>query len=308
MKPYGHKWTEADLHELITRKAEEGLRLDFKDSRALSDGGLSASISKDVAAFANADGGHLIFGINEKDKIAIGMDDGCSPSVMTAERLEDVISGNVTPVPSELRVCAIELSNGNNAFVVEVPAATVSAPHQSADKRYYRRYMARNLVMDHHEILDLMRRGTTPAPELVFEPYFAPNGEAFLDATIYNRSPALLTHALIFVGLDKSLVGDGPSNEHPIIALTLNGCKEVQNFHAPIAHDDRRWFRRQISAPPDMPVFREAGHELFSNMLLSPVLDMEYRVWWSVACPGASIEKEATLLWTSARKPRALAS
>ncbi len=60
------------INELIENKGRENLYLDFKSERALEKRNnidLSLDISKDVASFANSDGGNIIYGIKEKNHI-----------------------------------------------------------------------------------------------------------------------------------------------------------------------------------------------------------------------------------------------
>ena len=63
-----HVHTEADIMQYISEAAEESLYLEFKNGMAfkVKDEGLQNEIAKDISAFANADGGVLIYGIAEK--------------------------------------------------------------------------------------------------------------------------------------------------------------------------------------------------------------------------------------------------
>ena len=57
--------TLQDIDQLIATQTQESLHLDYKDSRAI-DKSKREEISKDVSAFANADGGTIIYGVTEK--------------------------------------------------------------------------------------------------------------------------------------------------------------------------------------------------------------------------------------------------
>jgi predicted HTH transcriptional regulator len=62
--------TIAEVQTLIDTQVQESLHLDYKDSRALAR--VKASeISKDVSAFANADGGTIIYGVTEVNHVRI---------------------------------------------------------------------------------------------------------------------------------------------------------------------------------------------------------------------------------------------
>ena len=56
--------TEADIEELITAKVSESLHVEFKACASLENTeGRKKEISKDVSAFANADGGTIFYGL-----------------------------------------------------------------------------------------------------------------------------------------------------------------------------------------------------------------------------------------------------
>ena len=67
------EYTETDLRILIETQAEESTYLDFKAAGALEKTNVKrAEIAKDVSAFANSDGGVIIYGIKEEGHVASG--------------------------------------------------------------------------------------------------------------------------------------------------------------------------------------------------------------------------------------------
>ena len=65
---------------------EESLVLKYKASAALGKKSKQKTeISKDVSAFANATGGQLIYGIAEKGRKAVELDDGVDPAEISKE-------------------------------------------------------------------------------------------------------------------------------------------------------------------------------------------------------------------------------
>ncbi|MCH8009124.1 MAG: ATP-binding protein [Chloroflexi bacterium] len=164
-------WQEADLLQLVSEQADESLELDFKESGALQKtDGKKRDLSKDVSAFANSAGGTLIYGMIEDQEThaASALDDGFDPTDISKEWVEQVISSNIQPRISGVRIHAVDLSThnpGNVAYVVTVPKS--STAHQAADKRYYKRFNFESVSMEDYELRDVMQRAD--APELTLE-------------------------------------------------------------------------------------------------------------------------------------------
>lgn len=88
--------TIADIDKLIADEIQEDLHLDYKQSPAL-DPNKKNEIAKDVSAFANSDGGLLIYGIVESNNLPVSKDGGVDHTKFSRERLEQIISANITP-------------------------------------------------------------------------------------------------------------------------------------------------------------------------------------------------------------------
>lgn len=65
--------TVRDIEELIKAQVQESLNLDYKRSNSISNKS-RAEIAKDVSAFANSDGGLIIYGVEEKDHLPVKID------------------------------------------------------------------------------------------------------------------------------------------------------------------------------------------------------------------------------------------
>ena len=140
-------------------------------------------LSKQVSAFANASGGLLFVGLNDHGKI-----DGGVPIDLkgggTREWLEDLVSSCVDPkIPScnVFEVCGegeTTLIKPNCAvYVLELPAS-VDAPHQAKDHRYYLRIAGKSRPMGHLHVQDVLRRTFHPQVEIS---RFGPYGEPAFD-------------------------------------------------------------------------------------------------------------------------------
>jgi schlafen family protein len=158
------EWTEADLLALITGEVEESLQLDYKRCKALVDQQKTADeirneLSKDVASFANSDGGTIVYGMIERDNKPTELDEGFDPATTKKEWLEDVIHGRVHPKIEGLSINSVPLSGqrrGKVAYVISVPQSTTG--HQAGDKKYYKRYNFKAEPMEDYEVRDAMNR------------------------------------------------------------------------------------------------------------------------------------------------------
>ena len=174
MKPV-KDWVEADLDEVVSIREKENLNLDYKASAALDFGNLTPfrdgkgtigakhrdELIKDVSAMANAEGGTVIYGIEEEnDGYPKCVDDGFA-GTKTAERIEQILLTNIHPRLEAFATCQIPLvskGRGTSAFAVAISKASTNAPHQAADLRYYKRHVATSQAMEDYEIRDMMRR------------------------------------------------------------------------------------------------------------------------------------------------------
>jgi len=126
---------EADLQELIEGKIPEGTRIDFKrDVYGRKDRDKKEAM-KDVSAFMNLHGGHLIIGMDEKDRIAEALP-GLTQSQADKEIewLTNLINSGIEPhinVPMR----AIELKNGNYVVILRIPPSW-NPPHRVKIKRW----------------------------------------------------------------------------------------------------------------------------------------------------------------------------
>ncbi len=146
---------EEDLQILITNSETEGKRLDFK--RILP--GLSDSDKKkflaDICAFANAGGGHIIYGIEESGGKAVSL-----PGIMVDDvekeilRLESIIRNGIAPRIPGLQFRAINLSDENYALIIRIPVSWAS-PHMvslEGSSKFYSRNSSGNYPLDIQEI------------------------------------------------------------------------------------------------------------------------------------------------------------
>ena len=61
-------------------------------------------MARDVSAFANADGGQIIYGMTEKDHDPTGLDKGLDPKAYPEIWFEQVLQQHVTPTIAGLKL------------------------------------------------------------------------------------------------------------------------------------------------------------------------------------------------------------
>jgi hypothetical protein len=282
-------WDILDLQSLIDTGAEEGASLEFKASAALNNNPRNkAEMVKDVSALANAAGGIIVYGVEEDARgVAKAVDEG-APAGTTVEWIEQVLSSNIEPQVSGLSVHAVPIQGGRSAFVIDVPKATVRAPHQSRiDQRYYRRWGRTTQRMFDHEVRDLMRRGDQP--EIYLHWSIAPYHDLFkINIAIGNKSNAPALYGVTTIYLDENLL---PAHlEVGKSHIRSNGKLFVADKDYPVNISTKNF-----STPNHLPIFAEQMWAWF-DAVITVAPDSKFVVGYQVACPGF---KGSTLGWIS---------
>lgn len=150
-----------DITDLIQNEVEESIYLEFKEAGALDKAeGKRKEITKDVSAFANSDGGIIVYGIKEQNHRASSLTyiDG---NEFSKEWLEQVINSGVQRHIPDVRIFPIrhEGKIENSIYVVKIPKST-EAPHINRDKRFYKRFNFESVIMEEYEIRQLYDRKT----------------------------------------------------------------------------------------------------------------------------------------------------
>jgi Schlafen, AlbA_2 len=255
--------TRDDLQRLVDEEIQESLTLDYKASPSLAKDSKSRDeLCKDVSAFANSAGGQIIYGIEEKDRKPVKVDDG---SDLSREWIEQVIDSNVQQRLDGLVVTPVPVSSGRYAYVLTIPQASGRAPHQAPDKKYYKRQNFQSVPMEDYEIRDALRRATTP--ELYVDLSFAAGDRAevefaseserskpiTLSVSVRNRSSQPAHYALVKIGIDTNLplhtAGD---------FVSTGGDDQTQY-----------WLGHQFMSPPGMPLFKEIDQDALHRLSLT---------------------------------------
>jgi hypothetical protein len=279
--------TRSELEALYTGNVKESLALEYKASPAIDkkDDNKKIEMARDVCAFANADGGQIVYGMTEKEHDPAGLDDGVDSKTYPEIWFEQVLQQHITPAIPGLRIRHVALKKPMVAVVIDIPA-TKADPHQVSDGRYYRRHNFNRLIMEHYEVRDAMRRAVDPDLEIDFELFL---GEAAyknfefsqyqdlsdplpLGAFIRNNSnqPAMYTVVSVFI-------------DRRVKITNRDGFEEVgETTLGP--NDKRHHLRQKIGLPGGYPIFREMALALgpffftISNRLLGQKLSLGYQI------------------------------
>ena len=159
-------YTSEDIEALITNEVEENIHLDYKAAGALDkDDKKRREITKDVSAFANSDGGIIVYGVSEEDHRPkeLSFIDG---RVYTKEWIENVIQ-LIQPRIDGVDIYPIRFGDiEKTVYVVKVPRSA-NAPHMAKDKRYYKRFNFNSEPMEDYEVKDLYNRASVPKLQIV---------------------------------------------------------------------------------------------------------------------------------------------
>jgi schlafen family protein len=146
--------TERHLLELITAAVPEGKVIDYKAELPGSGDSAKRDFVADLCSFANASGGHIVFGMEESEGLPThlrGLVDDVDKAIL---RLESMARDSIRPPLPGLEFVRISLENGNHALVVAVPKSW-NPPHQvifQKDYRYYTRGSAGKQHLDVDEL------------------------------------------------------------------------------------------------------------------------------------------------------------
>jgi len=165
------KWNQQKLEEFIINKVEENLNLDYKASGSLQRNDKKANeISKDVSAFANSDGGIIIYGIKEDsgNKHLPESLDPINRNEISKEWLEQIIQSRIRPRIENIEIHPVPINGSSDLVVYVVEILQSDTAHQANDRKYYRRYNFSSEPMFDYEIRDIINRTKHPIIDLEF--------------------------------------------------------------------------------------------------------------------------------------------
>ena len=144
---------DATMQELIRAGASESVHLEFKRESYGKADKHKKELLKDITAFANTLGGHLIIGMNEKDGAASELTP-LSNVHDEISRLENITAAGVEPKILGLRMKHIDVEDGS-VIIIYVPRS-FNPPHRVIFKNS-NRYYTRNSAAVNEMSLDQLR-------------------------------------------------------------------------------------------------------------------------------------------------------
>ncbi len=146
---------EADLESLIDGCVAEGKQIEYKLKLPGNRDKDKKEFLADISSFSNSAGGHLFYGISEKEglpKNIVGLKDINADKEML--RLENLLRDAINPRLPGVALKAIHLKNGNSVIVIYIPRSWVS-PHMvtfGGVSKFYARNSAGKYQLDVFEL------------------------------------------------------------------------------------------------------------------------------------------------------------
>ena len=147
---------ESDLAELVDALIPEDQHLDYKRDVYGSATGDRKELLKDVSAFANVNGGHIVIGISEAKGVATDLC-GIQHADVGAEilRIEHIINSGIEPRIPGFKVRSVHLASGSDAIVMRIPKSW-RAPHRVRFDNW-NKFWIRNSAGAHEASMDELR-------------------------------------------------------------------------------------------------------------------------------------------------------
>lgn len=158
-----------DVETLINNSVQEDINLDFKDGRSLvKDDKKYNEISKDVAAFANTNGGLLIYGISEakedkNDKGKASQVSFVDSTAFSVEKLDLIIRQKIKKPIDGVKIFPVYKNEDPKqcVYFVKIPES-YQGPHMSADHKFYKRSNCECVPMEEFEVEQVYKKILSP--------------------------------------------------------------------------------------------------------------------------------------------------
>jgi hypothetical protein len=147
---------EPALQSLLAGQVPEGKTIDYKLELPGSSDGAKKDFLADLSSFANASGGHIVFGMSEKKGLPVELRGIAGDIDAAVLRLESMARDGIRPPISGLAFVRVALANGNGAIVAGIPKSW-NPPHQVVFQKDYRFYTRGSAGKQHIDVDELRR-------------------------------------------------------------------------------------------------------------------------------------------------------
>lgn len=132
---------KSDILEFVENSVSESKTLEFKKELNLSNDKDKREFLADFSAFANTSGGDLLFGVEERDSIAVSIP-GISITNETITQIENILRTNLAPRFTGYQIQPVDLENSNIVLIIRI-AKSWNSPHR-VTFRGHDKFFARN--------------------------------------------------------------------------------------------------------------------------------------------------------------------
>lgn len=151
---------QTDLNDLVLGRTPENIRLEFKRDLYGNNDSSKKELLKDVSAFANSQGGHLIIGIEEQNGIALSVYGAtCENPDDEILRMEQAIRSGIEPNIAGIRIRYVALDENTSiphsyCFILRIPQSNYP-PHRVRANHHNRFYVRRSAGVHEPDIEEL---------------------------------------------------------------------------------------------------------------------------------------------------------
>lgn len=223
---------EVDLLHLVEDKVSEKRTVEYKRELPSENYDNKKEFLADISSFANASGGHIIFGVQEENGLPIAVSgvaiDDPDKEIL---RLENLIRDGIEPRLQGVLVRGISLSSGMYAFILRIPRSW-SKPHvvnYRGHWRFYSRNSAGKYPLDMSEVRSVfLQSGELPEKIRLFRNERL--GSIISDQVPIRLIPGARTvlHIIPFAAFEAAAsfpieaIANNPSTVKPIGGLFTN--------------------------------------------------------------------------------------
>ena len=121
---------DSDLQSLVDNQVAEAKTVEYKQALPGTNDSDKREFLSDVSSFANAAGGHIVYGIKEKSGVPTGVSGlGNIDSDAEILRLENILRDSVEPRIPGVSLRPVPLSTGTVALIIRIPRSW-ALPHR----------------------------------------------------------------------------------------------------------------------------------------------------------------------------------